>query len=283
MSLILDGTNGLSDVDGSAATPAIRGSDANTGVFFGADQVGIATNGVERVEFGNSETVFNDGGANLDFRVEGDTDANLLFVDASAEAVLVGATSQYFLNNKATISQTSSTSSGSALAVATEYVGDVGNAAFFVAKNDNNSTTSQVFVRFLIDGRANATASGQINANGAAQAAFGSWSDRRLKKNIVDLPPQLSNIMALRPVEFDYIESEGGGHQIGFVAQELQDVYADAVGERSPDGMLTVTGWSKTEARLVAAIQELKGINDAQAQIITALTARVEALEGAQA
>jgi hypothetical protein len=93
MSLILDGTNGLSDVDGSAATPAIRGSDANTGVFFGADQVGIATNGVERVEFGNSETVFNDGGANVDFRVEGDTDANLLFVDASADKVGIGTTS----------------------------------------------------------------------------------------------------------------------------------------------------------------------------------------------
>jgi hypothetical protein len=27
MSLILDGTNGLSDVDGTAASPAIRGSD----------------------------------------------------------------------------------------------------------------------------------------------------------------------------------------------------------------------------------------------------------------
>jgi hypothetical protein len=93
MSLILDGTNGLSDVDGSAATPAIRGSDANTGVFFGADQVGIATNGVERVEFGNSETVFNDGGANVDFRVEGDTDANLLFVDASADNVGIGTSS----------------------------------------------------------------------------------------------------------------------------------------------------------------------------------------------
>jgi hypothetical protein len=36
-------------------------------------------------------------------------------------------------------------------------------------------------------------------------------------------------------------------------------------------------------ATLAAAIQELKSINDAQAQIITALTARVEALEGAQA
>jgi hypothetical protein len=90
MTLILSGTNGLSDVDGDASTPAVRGTDANSGIFFGADQVGVATNGVERVEFGNSETVFNDGGADVDFRVEGDTDANLLFVDASTDRVGVG-------------------------------------------------------------------------------------------------------------------------------------------------------------------------------------------------
>ena len=52
MSLILDGTNGLSDVDGSAATPAIRGSDANTGIFFpGADRIGFAEGGVQVGEF----------------------------------------------------------------------------------------------------------------------------------------------------------------------------------------------------------------------------------------
>jgi hypothetical protein len=90
MTLILSGTNGLSDVDGDASTPAVRGTDANSGIFFGADQVGVSTNGVERVEFGNSETVFNDGGADVDFRVEGDTDANLLFVDAGNDRVGIG-------------------------------------------------------------------------------------------------------------------------------------------------------------------------------------------------
>jgi hypothetical protein len=90
MTLILSGTNGLSDVDGDASTPAVRGTDANSGIFFGADQVGVSTNGVERVEFGNSETVFNDGGADVDFRVEGDTNAYLLFVDASTDFVGIG-------------------------------------------------------------------------------------------------------------------------------------------------------------------------------------------------
>ncbi len=48
MSLILSGTNGLSDVDGSAATPAIRGTDANTGMFFpAADTIAFAEGGVE--------------------------------------------------------------------------------------------------------------------------------------------------------------------------------------------------------------------------------------------
>jgi hypothetical protein len=37
--------------------------------------------------------VFNDAGADVDFRVEGDTDANLLFVDASAESIGVGTSS----------------------------------------------------------------------------------------------------------------------------------------------------------------------------------------------
>ncbi len=88
----LDGT--LTVEDGTAAAPGLAfTSDLNTGIFrAGADQFNIATNGVERVEFGTSEVVFNDGGANYDFRIEGDTNANLFFVDASAEAVGIGTT-----------------------------------------------------------------------------------------------------------------------------------------------------------------------------------------------
>ena len=48
MSLILSGTDGLSDVDGTAATPAIRGTDANTGIFFpAADTIAFAEGGAE--------------------------------------------------------------------------------------------------------------------------------------------------------------------------------------------------------------------------------------------
>jgi hypothetical protein len=50
MSLILDGSNGLSDVDGTAATPAIRGTDTNTGIFFpAADTIAFSEGGVEQM------------------------------------------------------------------------------------------------------------------------------------------------------------------------------------------------------------------------------------------
>jgi hypothetical protein len=63
MALILSGTNGLSDVDGSASTPAIRGTDTNTGIYFpGNDRIGFAEGGVQVGEFDASGNFqFNSG------------------------------------------------------------------------------------------------------------------------------------------------------------------------------------------------------------------------------
>jgi hypothetical protein len=55
MSLILNGTNGVSDVDGSASTPAVRGTDTNTGIFFPAtDTIAFAEGGAEVARFDSS-------------------------------------------------------------------------------------------------------------------------------------------------------------------------------------------------------------------------------------
>ena len=188
-------------------------------------------------------------------------------IDSSGN-VLVGTTSvRGKFNNVAASSQ----GSGYNAFFQNTWSGDVSTAALYVAKFDNNSTTSQQFVRFSINN--DATGSGQINANGASAAAFGSFSDKRLKENITDLPSQLNNIMALRPVEFDYIASEGGGHQIGFIAQEVKEIYPDLIGERE-DGMFTLTDMNKNDARLIKCIQELKAIIDTQAERIAVLEAK---------
>lgn len=49
MSVVINGTTGISGVNGSAGTPSVQGEDTNTGVFSpAADTVAVATGGSER-------------------------------------------------------------------------------------------------------------------------------------------------------------------------------------------------------------------------------------------
>jgi hypothetical protein len=66
---VISGTSGLKSSGGDDGSLAVQ------------------SNGTELAKFKTTELVINDGGANYDFRVEGDTNANLLFVDASADRI----------------------------------------------------------------------------------------------------------------------------------------------------------------------------------------------------
>lgn len=48
MPIQINGTSGISGVDGSAGTPALQGTDTNTGIAFGSDVIIGSTGGVER-------------------------------------------------------------------------------------------------------------------------------------------------------------------------------------------------------------------------------------------
>jgi len=90
--LQLDGT--LTLEDGSASTPGLAfRDDLNTGIFSSAaDTFNVATAGVERMELG-ATTIFNEDGADVDFRIEGDSEANLFYVDAGNDRIGIGTNS----------------------------------------------------------------------------------------------------------------------------------------------------------------------------------------------
>jgi len=79
--LQLDGT--LTMEDGAEATPGLAfRDDLNTGIWSSAaDRFNISTGGVERLELGPT-AIFNEGGNDIDFRIEGSTESNLFVVDA---------------------------------------------------------------------------------------------------------------------------------------------------------------------------------------------------------
>ena len=78
--------------DGYVSAPALAFTDdLDTGIFsVSQNTINFTTAGVERLEMGTSLTVFNEDGADVDFRVESDTNANFFKIDAGSEQASFG-------------------------------------------------------------------------------------------------------------------------------------------------------------------------------------------------
>jgi len=109
--------------------------------------------------------------------------------------------------------------------------------------------------------------------------SYGTLSDIKLKENIVDASPKLEDILKLQVRNFNLIK-QPGEKQIGFIAQEIEQVFPGLVEEandRSEDG--TTTGTKTKSVKTSVLIPMLvKAIQEQQASI-SALTTRLTALE----
>jgi hypothetical protein len=120
------------------------------------------------------------------------------------------------------------------------------------------------------------------NTNGS----YGAFSDIKLKDNIVDATPKLASLMQVKVRNYN-LKSDPTFKQIGVIAQELEQVFPAMVEESTDRDSEGNDLGTKTKAvkysvfvpMLVKAIQELKAINDTQAETINALTARIVAIE----
>jgi len=123
---------------------------------------------------------------------------------------------------------------------------------------------------------------GKIQTSGSA-TSFLTSSDYRLKENIAPMTGALAKVALLKPVTYKWKVNGAAGQ--GFIAHELQEVVPDCVGgdkdavDANGNPQYQGIDTSFLVATLTAALQELKAINDTQAETINALTARVVALE----
>ena len=100
------------------------------------------------------------------------------------------------------------------------------------------------------------TTVGKIQRNGGDVSYSGS-SDQRLKENIADAEDAGSKIDSIQVRQFDWI-AEGEHRDYGFIAQELIEVFPEAVGSvRNAEEMMGVDN-SKLVPMLVKEIQSLR-------------------------
>lgn len=106
-------------------------------------------------------------------------------------------------------------------------------------------------------------------------------SDERLKENVTSLTNSLSKVQQLRGVNFTWINQDRGtGNNIGFIAQEVEEVFPEVVGDgglpndENNEAPMKAVNYEKLVPVLVESIKELKTELDAA-------KARIETLENA--
>ena len=295
MPVIINGSTGISGTDGSAATPAVQGTDTNTGMFFpAADQIAFAEGGVEAMRLDASGNVgigvaaparrldIQQSGTNYQLRIGDAGGANFYDIGRDTSNGLLT-----FYGSQAVASgYVFSTVNGERARITTAGEFLVGVASGGGGANDGRVTSRGISSRSGYNGSFSSniinihwtgTAQLWIDSTNVGTIAF--TSDYRIKRNIeTQAQPALARVLQLRPVTYqmaDYGNLIKASDDVreGFIAHELAAVIPSAVsGEKDAANQLQSLKLDALCSVLVKAIQEQ------QAQIAE-LKARLAAVE----
>ena len=201
--------------------------DASDGSEDGTFQIihRVAGSDVIALELDNDEYVFNNGSNDVDFRVEGNGEANLLFVDAGNDKIGIGTS---------TPSET--------LTVTGNFNATTGVKSLGVYNN-----TTGTGANVVVD-----------SGGGFAR----STSSRRYKNTIEDATHGLKELLALRSVTYKG-NNDGDILSGGLIAEEVHDAglteFVTYNDKKEPDAL----AYGNMVSLCIKAIQELSAKNDA--------------------
>jgi len=257
MALNINGTTGISGVDGSASAPAVAGTDSNTGINFGSDTVNINTGGTTKAsissvgkltltstETANSNPVVLNASGQAYYQVitPNNTIGGIKFGDTDDDDVAAikyghGDNSMRFdvntsermridSNGRVKINATSYVST----AVAEQFASDAGTSGGYGGVFASNTaggyaslyckTGSNVgtFIYFYRD----SSQIGTITTDGSS-TAYNTSSDYRLKENAVLISDGITRLKTLKPYRFNW-KVDPSTTVDGFFAHEVTAV-----------------------------------------------------------
>jgi len=273
MPVIINGSTGISGTDGSAATPAVQGTDANTGMFFpAADQIAFAEGGTEVMRINSSAQVeFSLGTVSLpSITATGDTNTGMFFPAADTIAFAEGGVESMRIDSSGRLLVGTTAPLTETAAFIVRGAAGVRASSIFEVQNTTGDFAQCQFIN------PNGVV-GSIRTSGSG-TSYVTSSDHRLKHDVQPLTTGLATIAALKPSTYKWNADESHGE--GFIAHELAEHIplavtgekdaVDAEGRIQPQGV----DYSKVVVHLVAAVQELKAENDALKARIATLEAR---------
>jgi hypothetical protein len=277
MTVVIDGTNGITGVNGTAAAPAMTGTDTDTGVVYGTNTLSLATGGTTAVAVDASQNVgIGTSSPTGKLDVVGDqvlrgnfgmTTAGYVYSYAGGTNGQVRSGVQFDGTNQQTLFFTATNermridSSGNLL---------VGQTATGTATGSTGMWAGSLTINPNLN-----TSSGSANVVWSTPSGlfYRSTSSIRYKENVENAVHGLQEVLQLRPVTYNGKSDIDGDKRFGgFIAEEV-----DAIGltefvvydeENRPDSL----GYDRMVSLCVKAIQE-------QQALIQDLTTRLAALE----
>jgi len=309
MSLILSGTDGLSDIDGTAATPAIRGTDANTGIFFpAADTIAFSEGGAEamRIDSSGNVGIGTTSPTALGLQVTKGTGIQsgiAVTNPANSWAIQCGASTNYLAFQDQTVGERMRIDSSGNLLVGATATSNGGKflvaqptaasqSAVFQSTNATAGNNYGVYIVYtasapngtgnnFLECADNVQTRASIRSNGGLanfSANNVNLSDARTKTDIQDSGSYLHKICAIPVRTFKYKDQTDDLPNLGCIAQEVETVAPELVDVSgfgiTPDDGIPLKAIYQTDLQyaLMKCIQE-------QQALITALTTRIETLE----
>jgi len=255
MALNINGTTGISGVDGSASAPALQGTDSNTGVSFGADTVNINTGGSTkatvdsngRLGIGTTSpsqqlTMASSSDSKINIRGHGSSTGYFIGMSSATDAQIYNAENGFIQfatndterlrilsdgrvvtqgldgNTDITTTGTADTYDGVIFGGSQGPLRVTRTSATCIHLNRNGSGGSIISFRY----GGGVVGSISNNANSLP-------SDRNYKKNISNLTLGLDLVNKLQPVSYHYkFDADSDPVMYGLIAQDVETALNDA-------------------------------------------------------
>jgi len=291
MALNINGTTGISGVDGSASAPALQGTDSNTGVSFGTDTVNINTGGVTRATVDSSGRVLigtttlgdsgsddlivsSSAGTGMTIRSGSSSNGIIHFADATSGggeyvgAILYSHSSNFMRfdtdgSERMRIHSNGNLTIGHTQASGNHHLGIAlrqgGTSAFYTTGSNaldiGRGTNNGKVIQFNRSG----TNVGDISVT-TSSTSYNTSSDYRLKENVVGISDGITRLKTLKPSRFNF-KADKDTTVDGFLAHEVTAVPEAITGtkdEVNSDNKPVYQGidQSKLVPLLTAALQE---------------------------
>ena len=229
MALNINGTTGISGVDGSASAPAVTGTDSNTGINFASDTVNINTGGSTRATVDSSGrfligtttegvadadelTLATSGNTGMTIRSGSSNSGKIFFSDATSgtgeytggfEYAHSDNSMRFFTNDGGERMRIDSsgriifnTTSYSSIGNGSVNASYIYNGSFITSRDNTGNREHAVFHNPNGD-------VGSINTSGSS-TSYTTSSDYRLKENATAISDGITRLKTLKPYRFNF-------------------------------------------------------------------------------